>query len=88
MARPRKKIAGQKNALWQLYLEASPMRQLELRIELKRVDLLRHWQGSASVEGYNIKHAPYPLRDLFVRLFPESAIYFPETDDKAKWQTG
>ena len=65
-----------KNELWMAYQDAGPVKHCEIMVELKAVGLYRHWLVVASKEGYDLKMAKAPLRDIFLRLMPESARHF------------
>lgn len=68
-----------KNDLWAAYQDASPGARAQIVHELKQVGLLRHWHMIASKEGYNLKMAKAPLRDIFLKVMPETAPYFGVT---------
>lgn len=65
-----------KNALWQAYQDASPLVKGEIALELRKVNLYRHWYSVACKEGYNLKMAYAPFRDIFLRIMPETAPLF------------
>ncbi|WP_143092765.1 hypothetical protein [Arsenicibacter rosenii] len=67
-----------KNALWSLYESADPLVRMEIFLELKKNSLERHWRSVASYSHYDLRHAPWPLRDVFVRLIPESKALFEQ----------
>ncbi len=72
---PTKVISG-KNALWVAYKEAAPLIRDEIKLELKKVDLFRHWRDVASKEDYDLKNAKALLRDAFLKVMPETAPFF------------
>lgn len=65
-----------KNELWTAYRNAEPLIREEILLELKKQDLYRHWQTVASKAGYDLRMAKAPLRDLFLKLMPETAPMF------------
>ena len=65
-----------KNELWTAYQDAGPVKHCEVMVELKAVGLYRHWLVVASKEGYDLKMAKAPLRDVFLKLMPETAYLF------------
>ncbi|GAB3803093.1 hypothetical protein GCM10028819_32450 [Spirosoma humi] len=65
-----------KNELWSAYQNAGPLKRDEIILELKKVDLFRHWLVVASKEGHDLKMAKAPLRDIFLKVMPETAHYF------------
>ena len=75
-ARKNRRTEGEKNVLWQLYREADGLVRDEIQLELKKADLFRTWQQTASLAGYNLFYAPGPLRDIFLKLLPESKPLF------------
>ncbi|WP_077919766.1 hypothetical protein [Spirosoma sp. 209] len=71
------KVIPGKNALWVAYREAAPLVRDEIVLELKKIELFRYWQETASKEGYDLrKKVKAPLRDIFLRLMPETAPLF------------
>lgn len=73
------KTSAGKNELWSVYQNAEPLKRDEIILELKKVDLFRHWLVVASKEGHDLKMAKAPLRDIFLRVMPETAKYFGVT---------
>ncbi|RIV20563.1 hypothetical protein DYU11_21195 [Fibrisoma montanum] len=69
-------INPSKNALWAAYRCAAPMLRAEIILELKKIGLFRYWWETASKADYDLRMAKAPLRDVFVRLMPESAPMF------------
>ncbi|WP_460983192.1 hypothetical protein [Spirosoma fluminis] len=65
-----------KNALWDKYRDADSLVRDEIMLELKKAGLFRHWWGVASKASYDLHKAKAPLRDIFVKLLPESAPLF------------
>lgn len=66
-----------KNELWTAYQNADPLVFKEILLELQKKNLYRHFQRVASREGYNLKgKANHHLRDIFIRLIPETAPLF------------
>ncbi|MCX6216547.1 MAG: hypothetical protein NT073_19110 [Spirosoma sp.] len=68
-----------KNKLWDVYQNAAPLVHSEILLELKKQNLYRHWQTVASKEGYDLHLAKAPLRDIFLKVMPETAPYFGVT---------
>lgn len=68
-----------KNALWDEYVNAVPHKHAQILFELKQAGLYRHWQTVASKEGHDLKMAKAPLRDIFLKVMPETAHYFGVT---------
>lgn len=65
-----------KNDLWLAYQMSSPIVKEEIILELKKVGLLRHWHVVASKAHYDLRMAKAPLRDIFLKLMPETAPLF------------
>lgn len=68
-----------KNALWTAYQDAGPLKHHEILIKLKEAGLHRHWMVVASKEGHDLKMAKAPLRDIFLKVLPETAPLFGVT---------
>ena len=75
MATATKELTN-KNDLWLQYRMAHPLVRDEIIVELKKQDLYRHWQQVASKAGYDLHMAKAPLRDIFLKLMPETAPLF------------
>lgn len=69
-------IATGKNELWVAYQNAGPLQKDEILLELKKAGLYRHWYTVACKEGFVIKMAKAPLRDIFMKVMPETAPLF------------
>ena len=65
-----------KNHLWNAYQSAEPLKRDEVLLELKKLNLYRHFQTVASKEGHDLKMAKAPLRDIFLKVMPETAHLF------------
>lgn len=74
--RKKTKTIKGKSELWDLYKNANPLVRLEIQMTLKQYGLQNHWLNTASQITFNLHHAPWPLRDVFVRLIPESKPLF------------
>lgn len=68
-----------KNELWDVYTNAAPGKHAQIVFELKQSGLYRHWQQVASKEGHDLRMAKAPLRDIFLKVMPETAHYFGVT---------
>lgn len=68
-----------KNELWGKYINALPYKHAQIVFELKQAGLYRHWQQVASKEGHDLRMAKAPLRDIFLKVMPETASYFGVT---------
>ncbi|RYC69840.1 hypothetical protein [Spirosoma sordidisoli] len=70
-------LAVGKNPLWTAYQDAGSLVRDEIILELKRQGLFRYWLVTASKEGYDLKKkVKAPMRDIFIRLMPETATLF------------
>lgn len=69
-------LATGKNKLWEAYQNAGPLQKAEILLELKKINQYRHFQTVASKEGFDIKMSKAPLRDIFMKVLPETAPLF------------
>lgn len=65
-----------KNALWSAYQNAGPLEKAEILLELKKADLYRHFQTVASKQGHDLHNVKAPLRDIFLKVLPQTAELF------------
>ncbi|QIP14702.1 hypothetical protein G8759_19835 [Spirosoma aureum] len=78
------KVPVGKNPLWLKYKMANPIVRAEVILELKKRNVYRHWQTVACKEGYDLERkANAQLRDIFIKLMPETAPLFGVTIDQA-----
>lgn len=70
------KITPGKNELWTAYQNAPSLIHAEILLELKKAEMYRHWQTVASKDYYDLRMARAPLRDIFLKLMPETAPLF------------